>query len=181
MHQFGDMWRVPTWWPIWGPERGPKIKLNQQDMEEANKEKLAIKSFYNHNDVEFNAHVDKEIGLRYPFSNYLISPNRFRFRKVIRILGLVCTFIKKASKDRIQNNKIFHHACPGDIRKILQSSGDKYIVTTGYLNDMGSSICAGGKVIEFSNDMLKSAMFYFSTKASLEVQHFLKNEQYDNY
>ena len=48
--------------------------------------------------------IDKEIQLRYRFSNYLIDPNRFRFRKVVRILGLVLTFLQKISKNinRIQ-------------------------------------------------------------------------------
>ena len=38
----------------------------------------------------------------------------------------------------------------------------------------------GGGVIELSNDMIKSAMFYYASKASLEVKKFLKKEKYVN-
>ncbi len=62
------------------------IKLSQCDAEEANKEKLAVKS-YSLSTVHFFSYVDKEIKLRYKYSNYIINPNKYRFRKVLRILG----------------------------------------------------------------------------------------------
>ena len=34
-----------------------------------------------------------KISERYKFSNYLIDPNRFRLRKVVRIVALVFLFI----------------------------------------------------------------------------------------
>ena len=63
---------------------------------------------------------------------------------------------------------------------VLKINKDKYILTTGSLNDMGSFTCAGGKVIEMSANMLKSAMFYFSLKASQEVKRFLDSGKYSN-
>ena len=46
---------------------------------------------------------------------------------------------------------------------------------------MGTGVCGGGggggMVIELSNDMLKSAMFYLSSKTSLEVKQFHKKEK----
>ena len=45
-------------------------------------------------EVEVSTRVNEEIKLRYQLAKYLIDPNRFRFRKVIRILGLALTFIK---------------------------------------------------------------------------------------
>ena len=78
----------------------------------------------------------------------------------------------------VEGSKVFQHECPGELPKILKSSGDKYVVTTGQFNNMRSGICVGGKVIELSNDMLKCAMFYFSTKTTLEVKQFLNKTKY---
>ena len=36
------------------------------------------------------------VNSRYKISQYLIGPNRFRLRKIIRIIGLVNLFIKKS-------------------------------------------------------------------------------------
>ena len=163
-----------------------ELKLSKNDVEESEKEKFVLdlnermflaRSFYFHKE-----NVDKDIRSRYQFSDYLIDPNRFRFRKVLRILALVFTFIKNMAKnvDRIRNHRIFHHKYPGELAKNLKPEGDKYILTTGNLKNMGSGVCKGGKVIELSNDMLKSAMYYFSYKSSLEVKHFMKNEKYVN-
>ena len=89
------------------------IRLDQRDSEEINKEKIAIRSFCNQKNAELDAQADKQINLRYRFLNYLINSNRFRFREVVRILALVCTFIKNISKKflKVQNNIIFHHTC----------------------------------------------------------------------
>ena len=42
----------------------------------------------------------------YEYSKYLIDPNRFRFRKVVRILAIVKLFIKKCKQRRNQPNEI---------------------------------------------------------------------------
>ena len=54
---------------------------------------------------------------------------------MVRILGLVLTFLKKISKNinRIQKNKICHKG-PGDLQKSLEHNRDKFLVTTGELN-----------------------------------------------
>ena len=40
-----------------------------------------------------------EVFLRYQYSNYVIDPNRYRFRKVVRIVGLVYLFVKKPQEE----------------------------------------------------------------------------------
>ena len=40
-------------------------------------------------------HVHEAVEQRYRFSNYLLNPNKFRFKTVVRIMGLVLLFIKK--------------------------------------------------------------------------------------
>ena len=52
--------------------------------------------------VDVTSHVNNEIKLRYQFSNNLVDPHRLRFRKVIRILVLVLTFIKKITKNMVK-------------------------------------------------------------------------------
>ena len=75
-----------------------ELKLNQNDLEEAETEKICIQSFYNQSELGFDKYVDEQVKLRYQLSNYIIDPNRFRFRKVVRILALVLTFVKKIAK-----------------------------------------------------------------------------------
>ena len=159
-----------------------EIKLNQFETEEANKELMTLKTFHNQKHAELDGSADNQINLRYQFSDYLIDPNRFRFRKVVRILSLVLTFIKRISKNvlRIQENKIFCHVPPGDLPDVLKCSRDKYIITTGSVNTMGPSTCAGGKVVEVTEGMLKTAMSYFAYKASEEAKHFLDRNKYIN-
>ena len=39
-----------------------------------------------------------EVGLRYKFSDYLIDPNRHRFRDIIRIMAIVLRFVRNCRK-----------------------------------------------------------------------------------
>ena len=43
---------------------------------------------------------------------------------------------------------------------------------------MGSTRCASGKVLEVSDDMLKSLMYYFARKATMELKHFVEINLY---
>ena len=55
--------------------------------------------------------VTEELGKRYKFSNYLIDPNKFRLRKVLRTLASVMLFIrnvKKSVKINLSNNDYNH-------------------------------------------------------------------------
>ena len=42
--------------------------------------------------------VSNKVKEGYEFSKYLIDPNKFRFRKLVRVLALILMFIKKISK-----------------------------------------------------------------------------------
>ena len=65
-----------------------QIIYNQQEVNEANKETIIMKTFHTNKDAELDSSTDEQIKLRYTFSNYLIDPNRFRFRKIVRVLLL---------------------------------------------------------------------------------------------
>lgn len=62
--------------------------------------------------------------------------------------------------------------------KILNCDGDKYLVTTSKIKNMGSS--CEGKVIEVSASMIKSALYYYAWKASLEIKTFVGVRKYVN-
>ena len=74
-----------------------EIRLNQHDVTAASKESIIVETFYSR-EAEFVGSADDKIRSRYQFSNYVIDPNRFRFRKVVRALALALTFIKRSSK-----------------------------------------------------------------------------------
>ena len=68
--------------------------------------------------------VSNELEKRYKFSNYHTDLNKFRFRKVVRILVLVMLFIKNLKKKiqtkmgkSVKNSKIETHNHNGNIPK----------------------------------------------------------------
>ena len=160
-----------------------EIKLDQKDLFEANKEKVIVQSFYNLNDLGFNENVDKQILLRYQFSRYLIDPNKYRFKKVNRIMGLVLTFVEKLfkKKGKTPKSKIFSHKCFEALPKHFRFDGDRYLVTSGLRDITGFPYCVGGMVIELTEEMIMFALNYFFLKTSLEVKHFLKKNKYENF
>ena len=87
-------------------------------------------------------------------------------------------FIKNISKNhkKVQENKIFIHSGPGAIPKVLESKGDMYLLITETF-PVGPVKSAGGIVIEASNDMLKSAMFY----NSIQLIFSRTNKKYNNH
>ena len=72
-----------------------EISLSIEDNSEVNKEKMI--SEFNYGNVRCLAtkYVPNQVGERYKFSRYLIDPNKFRFRTVIRILAVVFCSYKK--------------------------------------------------------------------------------------
>ena len=67
---------------------------------------------------------------RYVFSEYIIDPNRFRLRKVVRVLALVMLFIRKLiSRVRHQQNEVLINEVSVTVPAEL--SKGQYIVTTG--------------------------------------------------
>ena len=80
-----------------------------------------------------NKVVKDEVKIRYEYSKYLIDPNRFRFRKVTRILALVYIFVRKfcekyGSKSRFQTHSIVDQE---PVPKHLSCLGNQYLVTSG--------------------------------------------------
>ena len=122
--------------------------------------------------------VPEAVGDRYKFSRYLIDPNKFRFRKVIRVLGLVFLFIKNL---REKTNKppfsfTSFQACDLPNGIVIPAQEDKYLVTTG---TDPKFLCTKGLVVESSESMVASAMQYYFRAATEEVKHFLPKSKYE--
>ena len=77
--------------------------------------------------------VPVEVGSRYEYSQYVIDTNRFRFRKVIRVLGLVYLFsnILLARINKTQGKEVIQCEWVEEIPDILTYQWDRYLVTTG--------------------------------------------------
>ena len=164
-----------------------QVQLTQQELNEVRKETMVTKTFYVgpfhvRRSAVMERETDEQIKLRYDFSDYVIDPNRFRFRKVVRILALALSFVWKISKNvlRVRENIIFKHTPPGGIPEILKPTDDRYLVTTSLVSNMGPSGCPGGKVVEVTDQMLQASMTYFSIKVTNEIKHFLGQKKYVN-
>ena len=178
----GSVWINGMPWMRRPEEEFPTVSINDirlcpPDMIEAEKEKIVLRSFHCRKTLEMDSAWAKQIKLRYKYSKYLMDPNRFRFRKVVRIVALVLEFIKKISKNirKVQNNSIFNHKVPGDIPHILRSNWDKYVVTTG-----SNGVDPAGLVLVISQTMLQTSFYYFALKASEEVKKFLDKSKYED-
>ena len=94
------------------------IKLSKDDTESHNDELLKLNVSDNEWIYKQLSHLSHEnysvissknrtkIGNRYSFSNYVIDPNKYRFRKVLRILSLVFLFIRNLQRKIGMSNSV---------------------------------------------------------------------------
>ena len=153
------------------------IALSQGEADEMEKETInlgLIDEFTNSSKVVLNnmsvGREAVEIENRYAFSEYIIDPNRFRFKKVLRILALVLMFVKKFRRFPAYNNEYLF-----ELPKSFSCKGSQYIMTTG-TNDVIK--CEPGKVVCLSDDDIKAALTYFFIKATAETKRFLSIQKY---
>ena len=113
-----------------------QVILDNEAKSEARKEKIVIdvlqdSYFVGHTYVP-EQQVPEEVGLRYKFCNYVIDPNKFWFRKTVRVLALVQTFCEKMLKilQRVSVSvsvKTEHFNLPD----IFSHTDSHFLVTTG--------------------------------------------------
>ena len=153
---------------------------------EADKEKINIDSLVNHaysvrNPIYLPTRfVPSTLRDRYQFSLYLIDPNMFRFRKVVRVLGLVMLFVHKILT-KIKRSFIGISGCSEKKTPDMMSyrQGDQYLVTTGK-NAKQNLSCTPGLVIELPILMINAALNYFYVKATNEIKQFVSVNKYEN-
>ena len=120
-----------------------------------------------------------DLGERYNFSNYVLDPNKFRLRKVIRILAIVIAFICKLKK-KLGKKLQISNSCP--IPSSFMFTHDKYLVTEGKGNGQKDPKfkCRNGLVISLTDVDLERALTYYYRKATDEVKRFVNPKVYRN-
>jgi hypothetical protein len=123
--------------------------------------------------------VPKSVGDRYKFSQYVLDPNKFRFRKSVRVLGIAFLFLTKL-RNKVKKSLSTTIECnTNDLQcnKVIPFDKDKYLVTTGSDID-GTFKCKSGLVVEIPISMINAALQYYFRIATKEVKHFLPEYRY---
>ena len=113
-----------------------------------------------------------EVALRYEYSKYVIDPNKFSFRKVVRIMGLVLMFIWTCMK-RI--GKPVPVITGNPLPDRFKFCNDRFLVTTA---NKFPFVCKQGLAVELTEFYLLGSLNYFFKKASAEIKHFLPESAY---
>ena len=135
----GSPWMTGKVWTQLSQEHWPikcanDIKLRRNDFDAHKDESMIFDDEWINKSVTSNNFFSNvtsqaklnEIGERYKYSKYIIDLNKFRFRKVVRILGLVYLFLKNLKR------KTFGYETNVDKIELpsqLKCSNDKYLIT----------------------------------------------------
>ncbi len=130
-----------------------EIVLSNKEKEMASKELYQVDPNINHHTEIYTASSRDLIKERYKYSNYLIDPNYRRFHTVLRIFALVLLFIRNMQRDVIRRKS-------GEVKNTVQLTLQDYIFV--------------------KDEYVKEAEMYYFKKATEEVRHFLKPNQYEN-
>ena len=127
--------------------------------------------------------ITKHLQARYEFSKYVLDPNKFRFRKAVRVLTLVMLFCKKFRQKygrKVQNQpgqNVENHLSrlPSSFR------GESFVVTVGQSYKVSKNVsiqCTPGMVIPLTDADINRALDYYFRKATLEVKNFVRKNVY---
>ena len=157
-----------------------QVILDNEAKSEARKEKILVdvlqdNYFVGHTEQQ----VPEEVGLRYTFCDYVIDPNKFRFKKVVTVLALFLKFVLNMLKisERPSDSAIVE-AEHFNIPDIFSHPESNYLVTTGEKSK--GLQCSKGLVVELPEAMIKNALAYYFKKSTLEIKHFLPEHKYCN-
>jgi hypothetical protein len=160
-----------------------QVILDNEAKSEARKEKIIVDVLQ---DSYFVGHIfipeqhdPQEVGIRYKFCDYVIDPNKFRFRKVVRVLALVLKFVQNMLKilqrvSHVAGLNTEHFNLPDT----FSHPESKFLVTTGEKSK--GLQCTKGLVVELPEVIVKSALAYYFQKSTLEIKHFLPKHKYSN-
>ena len=113
-------------------------------------------------------HVHKAVEKRYKFSNYLLNPNKFRFKTVIRIMALVLLFAKKLCDRTKKQFKFLETAKSRENNQYVE-----FPVLAATKNEIVKVA-----VIQTPQELLDAAKLYYFRKATLEIQEFVNPHLY---
>ena len=173
---FGWMHLDPSKFPV---KTIADIKLSSESRGDAHKEEILVDSLdCNMTCVSYCPYVPLVVKDRYKFSQYILDPNKFRFRKVIRILSWVFLFIRSCFR-KLGKEPTQIHTNNDTITESFMYPEGKYVVTCSE-NSNHFLKCQNGLVLEISTSVINDALHYFFVKATLEVKHFLPVSAYKN-
>ena len=160
--------------------RADEIVLSQKERSDAEKEKATVDPGH-HARSFLTRYVPKEVGKRFEYSQYLISPVRFRFRTVVCITALVFSFLEKISRklrERTQRSFDFMKKREFSTRDTATGKGS-FVVSPV---DQASCPSIDRKVFlaYIPEEMMSRAKAYFFVKATKELRHFVNPRKYKN-
>ncbi len=128
--------------------------------------------------TSINPYVPAKVEDRYKFSKYILDPNRYRFRKVVRVLGLMLLFLKKFYK-KINRSlpKYFPKGTHTRLPGIVPYFWDQHLVTIGATS--GKFKCKPGLVVILDQGTVNASLSYYFLKATEEIKHFLPKKKYE--
>ena len=160
------------------------IRLSNESKKVAQKEEVLIDPLdFNVTCMSFSPVVPVMVKDRYAYSKYILDPNKFRFRKGVRIVAWVFLFIRKCRRKRpkplTQNSNDYGEST----NTFMYPEGNHAVTRSG--NDAGtrkssSVTCQNGLTVELSATVLNDALHYYFVKVTLEVKHFLPKSEYKN-
>ena len=163
------------------------IKLNASDREICNDEILAINDEWINRQLGpgHSSHASisegkmSGISERYTFSQYIVDPIKYRFRKVVRIVSLVFRFIKNL-RFRISRTPIVTSSVSTDVvpTQFQSTTLDRYLVTQNV--EVFPFLCRKGLVVVIKDEDLVSSLNYYFQKATNEIKHFLPLKAYEH-
>ena len=158
-----------------------EIVLSNQEKRACDKEKVLESTRYTDNNLALiTRYVPNEVGERYKFSKYLINPNKFRFRTIIRILGIVILFIQKISKNCKKSQEfgfMKNQSFVTDWGQLTQTKGE-YVVSL--LENNSNSKPNTMAVLHLPDEILNAAKGHFFRKAALVVKEFVAPFKYEH-
>ena len=193
-----DIWEMPI-------TSVDELRFQQTDIEAIKKESLRpdrIDGFFSQvqslppsymvNSSNSRRKVDTSVLTeRYEFAGYIIDPNKFRFRKVVRVYALVVRFIRNFVQKWGRNKVIlgstdstfsrFSQNVLSDlisVGKYVLSCGDTYAVTS-CVGDLSYVSCQPGLVVCLDEEDIILALKYFFKKCTLEVKQFTSKKLYE--
>ena len=128
---------------------------------------------------------------RYEFAEYIIDPNRYRFRKVVRVLALVMRFVRNFVKKWSKGQKSILQLDDSNFSQYSENmlrdlSAERCLVTRGNVYSVRNSTglvsyvsSPAGLVVCISDEDLTLALNYFYRKCTLEVKHFVDKKSYE--
>ena len=157
-----------------------QLVLSNKEKHEANKEKIIIPP---DDGIQclVTRYVPNKVGEFYQFSQYLLDPNRFRFRNVLRILAIAFMFIQHISKNmRARTQRTF------DFMRRREFSSRSYTEVGGYVvSSLDYTICpsisTNVAIVNVPEDMIGVAKAYYFQKGAKEVERFADPSKYKNH